>query len=818
MKRIIALTLALACLFCLTACRKDQSQTAGMAGTSYAVSAADADVWCVLASTQVLATEGADRYAEARQDKIYLDAAKNEYETAQIIVSAKKDLKYTVSVSDLQHTEDAGAVIPSENCTVYIQKYVGISTNYHGNGAPTGKYPDALLPQANAVEYEQNIVTAGENGGAWLSFFIPADAKTGNYTGKATVDLGNEQVSVDISLKVYNVVVPDETTSKALFTINGGMLTTYELDSTGYVNDQYIQFLIDHRLAPTGFSARQELAEEGDSNRRVWAKTAYYWYEKGMRTIGIEAGQATVDGYPFLHVDTLTGNIRELAKISLEKNVDLVSLAAVYDWPIDEPFYVQYTAEHVQHNIDKFNEIVNGVADELAALDEFHTEMGQTIIESVRNIPHVITDYYGNEFRVRDPMVFQDGTPFSYEGQNVALCPKFNDYNTAEQRAQYDLITCEEKWWYGCNDPSYPYPSYHTDDTPVSAAAIGWMMADYGVTGNLYWAVNNAYVNNKPVEDPYSVLNTHTGANGEGNIIYPGKMYGVDGPVGSVRTSAILDGNEDYELIKYVQQAYAQKGLNADDIIERMTASVYTGTKVLGSSAEFEEARKLLLTVAEACASDTELMIASAEEIVDATGRKTYAFTIHTADGVQLYQGDTLLTATDGSYYVICNLEDVKNYLSLKAVGGSSETLLSIYLGGMQKLYNADGFGTESFTGTYTATEYADGIYRFTFSGIEDNKITFDSGLLQDISKETLSYILKLHNYGEEAQYKIYVTYADFGRVEFRSGTLQNGDNELNLDNFATVNWERNGALTGMEIVITGTDSVGISQIIVYGA
>ncbi len=817
MKKIIAIVLALAGVLGMTACGNGQNNGTSETTVDYAASTADADIWCAPASAQILASQDPQEYETVRQEQICLDAARNEYETAQIIVSAKKDLKFTVSVSDLIHTQDAAAIIGSDSCRVYIQKYTAVSTNYHRNGAPTGKYPDALLPQENAVNYEQNIVSTGENGGAWLSFFIPADAVPGDYTGKATVDLGNGQVQVDIALKVYDVQIPEETTSKSIFTVNTKMMVTYELDSTGDMYDRYVQFLIDNRLAPSSIQAKEELAQAGDSQMRVWARTAYYWYEKGLRTIALNASNTIEDGYEARDSEKMKESLLELAKFSLEKQVDMVRCVAVYDYAIDEPFYVAYTAEHIQHNIDKFNAVIDAVASELRQTEGFDCQLGEEIIQSVEKTPHIITDYYGNEFRTQPSMVFEDGTPFSYEGQNVSLCPKFDDYNTPEQRAQYDLLGNKEKWWYGCNTPTYPYPSYHTDDTLVSAASIGWMMAQYGVTGNLYWVVNYSYKDGVPVEDPYALVDWGSGANGDGTILYPGKMYGVEGPVGTCRLSAILDGNEDYELIRYIIAQYESKGLSADDIIRRVTASVYSGTMVEGGSVEFEEARKILLTVAQAAASDTQLMISSIEAQVDESGVKTYAFTVNTAPDTRLYQNGTELSGGDNSYDIVCGLEEVKNYLELAAEKNGVTAGLEIYLGGMQKIYNAQSFVPEYFTGSFTHAELSGDIYRFTFDTAEQAKLSFGAAMIADIGEDTRSYIIKLNNSGADAQYKVYVTYSDFGRVEYGSGTLPAGEYELELSGFSTVNWERNGELTGLELVITGSDSIGISQIIVFG-
>ncbi len=613
---------------------------------SAVISAASGEVWCAPASVQILADQNAQSYGDIRTDKVFLYAAKNEYETGQIIVSAKKSLSFTVSVSELTHTQDPNWVIGAEHCTVYIQKYAAVTHNQQNNGEPTGLYPDALLPQENAIEYGQNRVESGNNGGAWLSFFIPNNAEPGDYIGTATVTLEGttqEQLHVPVMLTVYDVTVPEETGSKSLFTINTTAMAHYEQDSSVEMHNQYIQFLVAHRLAPSSIPTMTALGQDGDSDMRVWAKTVWYWYEKGLRTVPLKTVRTTENGYACLDMELLEQSLLELSKLSLEKGVDLVALAAVYDYTIDEPFYVAYSAEHIQHNIDSFNEAVEAVTQTLMGMSDIDTELGQSILGSVKEVPHIITDYYGNAFRLNAPMVFMDGTTFSYEGQNVALCPKFDDYCTPEQRAQYDLLGNEEKWWYGCNTPSYPYPSYHTDDTPVSAAAIGWMMAQYGITGNLYWVVNYAYKNGVLVDDPYTLVDWGSGANGDGIILYPGKQYAVNGPVGSVRMCTILDGNEDYELIGYIQAEYESRGMSIDGILQCVTSTVYDGTRVYGGSKEFEEARRVLLYIAQAAGDG--LFFTDARIVQQTDGTRCYSLT--QSDGIT-----QLLTAADTQQYV----------------------------------------------------------------------------------------------------------------------------------------------------------------------
>ena len=165
-------------------------------------------------SEQVLQGETYDVYDGEKGSSIALSAVRNEYETANIIVSAEKDLAFTVSVSDLTLADDSSKKIESSNVTVYTQKYMAVNKTWHGGGASVGSYPDALIPQANAVAYKQNYVDAGNNGAAFLEFYVPETAAAGTYTGTATVDLGLETDSVPISLTVYDYTLSPKRTAK----------------------------------------------------------------------------------------------------------------------------------------------------------------------------------------------------------------------------------------------------------------------------------------------------------------------------------------------------------------------------------------------------------------------------------------------------------------------------------------------------------------------------------------------------------------------------------------------------------------------------
>ncbi len=45
------------------------------------------------------------------------------------------------------------------------------------------------------------------------------------------------------------------------------------------------------------------------------------------------------------------------------------------------------------------------------------------------------------------------------------------------------------------------------------------------------WVINLYGLSGVKVEDPYAEAHIGTGANGDGQLVYPGKLYGVYGPL-----------------------------------------------------------------------------------------------------------------------------------------------------------------------------------------------------------------------------------------------------------------------------------------------
>ena len=148
LKRVVTLLLA-AVLFSggLTACRKPADNGTTESGTENGNGRNDTPnrisgvQYCTAPSTaRVLLTE---KFSSGSQTLTF-KAFRNEYESAQLILSAERNvLDYNVTLNDLTCGD---AVLSREQFSVCHEKYIAVSKVYDSlSGCEAGMYPDALL-------------------------------------------------------------------------------------------------------------------------------------------------------------------------------------------------------------------------------------------------------------------------------------------------------------------------------------------------------------------------------------------------------------------------------------------------------------------------------------------------------------------------------------------------------------------------------------------------------------------------------------------------------------------------------------------------
>ena len=234
--------------------------------------------------------------------------------------------------------------------------------------------------------------------------------------------------------------------------------------------------------------------------------------------------------------------------------------------------------------------------------------------ESLLSLKHIVTIDYSEELIGTDTV-----------GGVQTWCPKFRYFHTQDQRQIYidrqnsqDRLMGENVWWYGCLDPRAPYPTYHLDDNLISSRIISWMQYDYGIEGELYWAVN-WYTSYTGVRDVWTDAESVEQTPGDGYLVYPGREFGVDSPISTLRLESIRESREDYEYLWLFEQKIAEynrtNGTNydANALLQTYFEGLYKGTIPERESDLFHQKRLALLGAVEALYTDLN---AAAESLV----------------------------------------------------------------------------------------------------------------------------------------------------------------------------------------------------------
>lgn len=655
-------------------------------------------------------------YSDAKTSNatLAINAFQNEYESAQLVITAETDIaSYDVELSALTH-EDGVHTIPTENFTLYNQKYMSVTKIYNTNADwQIGMYPDALLPFEVAKAYGENKVQAGHQQGVWVELKTEKGQAAGKYSGTFKLIVGKKQIDVPVNVTVYDYEICEASHSKGSYAVWREHLGWGEQDSTNEMVEKYVDFLLDYRVQPQHLPGN-ELENVYDLEEFL---TQTEKYTKDVRcssyTIPYNAGTATVDGVDFacMNFDNFEEILIAMMKRSVERQVDLFEKAGTYFIYFDEAvlnnlvYQANYTFEIVNAMQARLYEEFKAAfeADDAGyqcqvegVSEEEQKAFEEKVLESFRKVKHKFVDEYTEELT----------EPAQY-------VPLISQYNTASSRKKYEDAAARfygedaELWTYTCLTPNSPYPTFHTDDYLLTSRMLGWMMYNYNIVGSLYW--NAALYARKdlsidefmdfPIWEYYSgAANRYPSANGDGYLLYPGRPYGIDGPVGTIRLQSFRDGMEDYELLYALEDIYAKLSGNSvtdeafDGVAGLLYNELYTGTQVRideQMNERFLSVRGMLAQML-TLAQNTSVALEKAEK----TGSK-YVFTISADEGCKLYSGEQMLAPTGtregrNIYSVTVALDQTQNYLSLRAELGENTETLSLYLGGKNVEYGAE--------------------------------------------------------------------------------------------------------------------------------
>lgn len=550
--------------------------------------------------------------AESGNKSISVRMLRNERESAQLIVSARSDIKsYSITAGELKN--ENGTVFKPENVEFFNQCYIQTlrqSNRYYD----AGWYPDALLPMETAARYGENKVSAGENQGIWIRFSTDEHTEAGVYTGNFTLTADGSTETIPVSVEVYDLTIPEYEWDSTSYLIYTEYLTYGERDSSYDMWKAYYEFFLDYGISLYGLPVKgRDIANYCENVKTYYDRMGSYAIPY-LSNMTLMPSNQLKTGPDFEQVEDV---IRALIEMSVKDGKDYLKKSYIYNLYIDE-----YTATHAfgQSRIETarvFAPYMKRVIK--SAVEYFDSAMGAGYIDSVEGLRDSALN-----IRLVAVSSWLDGVSNLY---NV-FCPAFPGYQLKENRdrfAGYMSGEFDELWWYGGVGTNYPAsPSYQIDDPLIDERVLGWQAYDYNIKGNLYWQVNlysDATSGYFLPGDPWELANRSVGSvNGDGWLVYPGQKYGIYGPVGTVRLEAIRDGMEETKYLRLFNELYAEASEYYGDNYELRAAmqsvydSLYSGVLANIDSANFDDKRAFVMDSMMLMRSPEKLLISKQTE------------------------------------------------------------------------------------------------------------------------------------------------------------------------------------------------------------
>ena len=406
----------------------------------------------------------------------------------------------------------------------------------------------------------------------WIEIDVPRDAVAGEYTGTLTLRWDNGSVNLPLRLTVWDFELPATRHQQVTnwFTFPGAGYHV-EHDSAAFweLAAKYAKIMVAHRQ--TCFKA--ELG---------WIKTTFdpqHGYQCDFRFLdrwaetffaaGMERMELFQAGTISASVDNPAARIGP-ANLAVEVKVPGVQLTAEeklrgvleqLDRHVREKNWANRVMIHVQdepflHCVPTYKQVA---------------ELVHRAAPSLKIVEAVEATGFGEAIDV--------------------LVPKLNHLNLWLPHFQEMQGQGKEVWFYTCCHPVGRYPNRFLDQPLVKTRVLHWMSYLYDLDGYLHWGLNYFAAG----ADPYSEEGVSKDLPlGDRAIMYPGR----NGPVGSLRWSAMRDGLQDYELLRVLESRLASlkqsRGDRADwldprqrplELCRRVAASFYDYTRAVRGTA-----------------------------------------------------------------------------------------------------------------------------------------------------------------------------------------------------------------------------------------
>jgi len=521
-------------------------------------------------------------------DRADICAARNEWESFQVVVAAGPENVYVTQADISDLAGPGGAKIGRDHIKLYREEYVRVRRSSPRAELPPGLYADPLVPFVNPttgepIEPRRRVserwggpvtvqghdmfglpfeVFREQNQPIWVDVYVPKEAQAGRYEGTLrVVARGGISAVIPVTLTVWDFELPDGPTHKNHLGSFRNIARYFDVqrDSDEFKNIEmrYCQAMAEHRLnPPIPHHLLPEVNNDGSLKILPEQHEALKEFIAELHVTDFEISRA-----PFgrLRVSATEPDYKHIAPADREKAMryyrDYYDYVKQNGWA-DRAYVYLWDEPNLPENYEQvlvLGELVHEAVPELKCL----------VVE--QTYPH-------------DP---------SWPDIDPALdiwCPlwAFIDRKTIGEK----IAGGDEVWSYTAlvqrappYHPEYEQvkgldpPYWHIDRSPIVYRVPTWINRQYGITGLLYWTTITTVLDawNNPAF-------AHPGHyNGGGYLFYPGVPCGIAGPVSCIRLKNLRDGMEDYEYFVLAEKAAGNEAVQT--IVDKVAPDWWSYTK-----------------------------------------------------------------------------------------------------------------------------------------------------------------------------------------------------------------------------------------------
>ncbi|HOV22074.1 MAG TPA: DUF6067 family protein [bacterium] len=467
--------------------------------------------------------------------EIFLFSAKNEYESFQIALRSSVMLKNVrVEFSDLLNV--SGSKISKENLKYNFVDYVPVNIDNSGLKEVVrispGEFPDPLLEDKSIDIPPQETKTI------WFTIYVPPDVEEGKYKGEVKLLTNKGTFSIDLNLKVWNFILPNESHMYLTnWIMSPSALSKFhrvKIWSSEFWNlvEMYAKNMKEHRqnvIITHLFELINFFTDERGNlifDYQNFDKWVNIFLNNGVKLIEGShlAGRVGTWNDPNLYSPLIKVRTKE-GKIIFHSRI-LVGHSDFYKYIGN---FLMSLRNHLKEKgwIDKFIIHLSDEPDSICAPSyKLLSKIVKDFFPEVRRIDAAtIPDIVGS-IDVWVPLLSGNFSSFFLERQN------------------FD----EEVWWYTCCGPrDDKYPNRFIDYPLIKVRIIHWLNYKYNVKGYLHWGYNyyKDWTGSEFI-DPWKENTAKMWPPGDPFIVYPGKNNKI---LNSIRWEQIREGIEDYEYL-----------------------------------------------------------------------------------------------------------------------------------------------------------------------------------------------------------------------------------------------------------------------------